>query len=132
LLSVLLLVLATGLAIGFPASRRLSLEPGLCWTVDAVSPHAPKLAPLERDIENPETCAARLEAIRLMRGGPVLGAYEGVYLFADDRGLDIASSLDGPRRELVAPKDRQRIDAVIGDLIRRRVAREGVTVERAA
>jgi len=131
LLSALLIILGAGLGVGFPASKRLSLEPGLCWTVDVRSPNAPKLAPLERGIENPETCAARLEAVRLMRGGSVLGAYEGVYLFADDRGLDIAPSLDGPRREFIAPKDRRRIDAAIGELIRQRAAREGITVERA-
>jgi hypothetical protein len=130
-LSALLAILGGALLIGLPASQRAPADQGLCWTLTSGQAAEAAFAPLDRNIGNPETCAARLEAVRLMRGGPVSGAYQGFYLFADDDGLSVAASLDGPRRELMSPKDRDRIDRAIGDLIRDRATREGITVEPA-
>ena len=128
-LSAVLAVVATALAVGFPASQRAPVEPGLCWTIDGQSEHAATFRQLDRNIENAETCGARLEAVRLMQGTDVSGAYQGVYLFADEDGLSIAPSLDGPRRELLSQKDRERVDAAIAELMRERARRQGVTIE---
>ena len=71
------------------------------------------LKPLDY-VDNLETCGARLEALYLRDGRPVTGAFGGLRVFADARGIDAASGR-GPRERLVAPATRRVIDA---DLIR--------------
>ncbi len=125
-----LAVIGGALVVGLPASQRAPSDPGLCWTVTAL-PHAKaKFTPLDQNIDNAETCGARLEAVRMLQGGPVSGAFGGAYLFADDEGITIAPTLEGPRRELISAKDRQRVDMVLAELIRQRAARDGITVEK--
>lgn len=101
----------------FPAAQRAPVEPGLCSKLTA---DGEGFTAVGRDIENLETCGARLEAVRLMTEEPVAGAFEGVYVFADEGGITVGPTLDGPHRELISAADRIRIDAAINELIRRR------------
>lgn len=75
-------------------------------------------------VDNLETCGARLEAVHLMEGRPVSGAFGGLKVFADDQGMDAAAGR-GPRQRLVNAAARQTIDADIRRLLDAR-RRKGV------
>jgi hypothetical protein len=104
----------------FPSSQRAPLEPGLCSTVTTDAQGRSVFNPIAVDVENLETCGARLEAVRILTSQPVFGAYQGVYVVVDERAISVGTTLEGPHRELISRGDRSRIDAAIHELIRRR------------
>jgi hypothetical protein len=110
-------ITAVAIVAAFPAAQRAPVEPGVC---SRLSEDGEEFTVVGRDIENLETCGARLEAVRLLTDQPVSGAFQGVYVFADETGIRVGPTLDGPHRELISAADRARIDAAINELIRRR------------
>jgi hypothetical protein len=113
-------VTALTLVSAFPSPPRALLEPGLCSTVTTDANGRSVFNPIAEDVENLETCGARLEAVRILTSQPVFGAYQGVYVVVDDRTISVGATLEGPHRQLISRGDRSRIDAAIRELIRRR------------
>lgn len=59
---------------------------------------------------NLETCAMYIEGLRLEQGHDTRGLWNGVYIFADARGIDSAASPGAARYAIYAPDQRQQID----------------------
>lgn len=98
-------------------------EPRVCWRVAAP---APTFEVVARDIANLETCAARLEAVRMLGdGGPVTGAYGGRFIFSSEAELTSAATLDGSRFRVFEAADRAEIQRGIRRLIEARPADPG-------
>jgi len=72
---------------------------------------------VEERVPNLETCAARLEAVRMIEGGAVTGRYNGHYIFVSEAEVTSAQSIDGSRFRVFEPDDREVIQAGIRDLI---------------
>ena len=83
----------------------------VCWIRNDRS----GLEPLSQ-VENLETCGARLEVMYLRGRKPVQGAYGGMILFVDANGIDAAAP-NGPRAPLLTQNSRREIDADILKLI---------------
>jgi hypothetical protein len=113
-------VTALTLVSAFPSPQRAPLQPGLCSTVTTDASGRAVFNAIAHDVDNLETCGARLEAVRILSNQPVFGAYQGVYVVVDEQGIDAQPTINGPRRELISRGDRRRIDAAIEELIRRR------------
>jgi hypothetical protein len=72
-----------------------------------------------------ENCGVQLEAVYLEGGDPVTGGYNGMRLFADEKGIDTAQP-HGPRAQLIAPWMRAQIDNELHRLMR---ARDGTSMQ---
>jgi hypothetical protein len=73
---------------------------GACYhMVEAAEAGAPpKFNRLPGRYEQMEYCAAALEKVRLMGGRQrITGSYQGLFIFAQPRGIFFGKSLDGPR-----------------------------------
>ncbi len=101
---------------------------GVCWRMFRAAGAAPRYAPIASDAENMESCAARLEAVRLVGAPTVEGAYQGFFIFVDKREILSSRYLDEPRYPLFAPRARAEIDAVIEQLIRKRKSDEDARI----
>lgn len=86
------------------------------------SERPPGFTAIARGIANLETCAVRLEGLRMMEGGPVAGAYQGRFIFADAQQITSAASLDGQRFRVFELEDRLKIQAGLRKLIAGRSA----------
>ena len=91
-----------------PTRPPAPVQAGICWFTSSTG----RFVPLDQEVANIETCAARLEVVYLQKGQPVTGAYEGSYVFIDAKTIARAGSA-GPPLPLIGPDDRQRIDADI-------------------
>ena len=87
---------------------------GLCWRAsadgrdfDAVAASAPNL----------ESCAAYLERLHLVEGGPVNGAFQGRLIFVTAAEVTASASAGSHRYRVFQPKERAEIDAAIRSLI---------------
>ena len=102
---------------GVGALSKLGAPPSPTFARDVCWIRADKagLAPLDQ-VENLETCGARLEVIYLRGRKPVQGAYGGMLLFVDASGIDAAAP-NGPRSRLLTQNSRREIDADILKLI---------------
>lgn len=103
-------------AVGAPTT------PDVCWRMFEVAERPPGFRAISRDIPNLETCAARLEATRMMEGGPVTGAYNGHFIFATEAEISSASRLDGFRFPVFEPQDRRAIQGGLQKLIEHETA----------
>ena len=70
-------------------------------------------------VDNLESCGARLEAVYLENGVPVTGAYGGIQVFVDGRGVDAVFD-HGPRQTLIPPQMRAYVDATLRELMAKR------------
>lgn len=111
-------------------------DPGVCYAVEQPEGEDPVFNVLARDQAQIETCAARLEEMRLRfnrMGGSrreVVGAFQGQYIFIDGRGVSFGRTLEGPRFFALARTGDGRL-AVPG-AIDRGITELGVIVEEAA
>lgn len=111
--------LAGGALAGCSPSERASTDAGVCWRV--VEAQAP--AVLDRNIANLETCAARLEAVRLRDGGTVEGLYAGRSIFVSAAAIEAAATRDGARYRVFDEDDRLALQAAIRKLLDREAER---------
>lgn len=77
-------------------------DKGVCWHVVFDKEGKPKFNTLASDVKNLETCAAKLEGmrIRFLRFGgaeEIVGAYQGQYIFIERIGVRTSASLTGGR-----------------------------------
>lgn len=69
----------------------------VCWRVLDITDGEPQVAAVVRDVPNLESCAVRIEGLRLIEGRPVTGLYNAQYIFATETELSAAPRLDGAR-----------------------------------
>lgn len=89
----------------------------VCWRVSDPEGGAARNEAVAVDIPNLETCAARLEAVRMMEGRPVTGLYNGHFIFVTEASVLSAQTLDGTRFRVFEPEDRKEIQAGIQALL---------------
>lgn len=82
------------------ACMQVTSPPGKPQTLRAVADGTPNL----------ETCAMYIEGLRLEQRHDTVGLWNGVYIFADARGIDSAASPGASRYAIYAPDQRQQID----------------------
>lgn len=77
---------------------------GVCWHAIPMTDGTIRFNKLAENVPNMETCAANLEGMRLRfaRMGSTLnremmGAYQGNFLFLDERGVSLASNMTKAR-----------------------------------
>ena len=112
-----------------PAEATAPSGRGVCWRMFRTAGEAPRYEPIAYDAENMESCAAQLEAVRLMGAPTVEGAYQGFFIFVDKREIHSSRFLDEPRYPIFEPRARAKIDAVIQQLIRNREGGNDATIE---
>jgi hypothetical protein len=86
-------------------------DAGVCW----VERPPAGFVPLD-NVDNLETCGARLEVVYLRRGRPVRGAYGGMNVSVDASAI-MAAAPNGPPARLIEPAPRREIDADIRRLL---------------
>lgn len=107
------LLLASVLAACSPSpGTQADADEGVCFRVRNDAREV-----LDRRIANLQTCAQRLEAVRMMEGGEVRGAFEGSLLYATEAELTSARSADGKRYPVFEPEQRAEIQRAIRKLL---------------
>jgi hypothetical protein len=89
------------------ACMQITSPPGKPQTLRAVAYDTPNL----------ETCGMYLEGLRLQHNQDTLGLWNGVYVYADAKGIDSATSLGAARYAIYAPDQRQQIDESLQEQI---------------
>ena len=112
-----LLLLAVGTLVGCSPSEPAVADPGVCWRVRDGGREV-----LDR-VANLETCAQRLEAVRMMDGGAVEGAFEGRLIFVTEAALTQARSQQATRYPVFEPAERAQVQAAIQALLDREAGR---------
>lgn len=100
-------------------------EVGVCWRLRAVPGQAPVREVLDRGIDNLQTCATRLEAVRMMEGAAVEGAFEGRLIFVSEAELTQAASRKGKRYPVFNTGQRRAVQAAIQTLLDRKAEQAG-------
>jgi len=99
-------VLTTGLLAGCAAQTKAPFDQGVCYSValpDAGEKTPPRFNVLARDQPQIESCAAKLEIMRvqfLRLGGSnseAVGSYQGQFIFIDRAGVWFGKTLEGQR-----------------------------------
>lgn len=93
-------------------------ETGICW----LSQPGPggHFTPLARDVANLESCAVLLEARRLQGRSDTNGAYQGYFIFVDERQVSSATHTRGFRYPILQPPQRAAVDRDIRQLLKER------------
>ena len=85
------------------SSPKPPADKGVCFEVVPLTGGKLRYNEVEKNVPNLETCAARLEAMRLrflQLGGnraEIVGAYQGQFLFLQNEGVFVAQSLTSIR-----------------------------------
>lgn len=117
--------IAIALALGSAACSQAvdsRLASDVCAVMSAAANGPARYDPIERGVLNLETCAARLEAIRMMEGDPVIGIYNGHFIFVSEADIESAQTLAGTRFRVFEPRDRKTIQDGIRVLLDRQAA----------
>ena len=116
---VRMVLLLTAGALAGCSPAKPAADAGVCWRVrDGVR------EVLDRNIANLETCAARLEAVRMRDGGAVEGDYAGRSIFVSEAAIEAAATRNGARYRVFDADDRQAMQAAIRKLLEREAERE--------
>jgi len=84
---------------------------GVCWRLAPAMNGAQDFRPFANGVENLENCAVQLEGLYLAHGQPMVGAFQGRFIYVTDQ--DITSAADGrsQRYRVFTPEQRAKIDA---------------------
>lgn len=116
-----LLLSATLGAVACAPSVQAPGHAGVCWRVITDSEQTTFRA-ISRGIANLETCAVQLEGAQMMEGRPVVGAYQGRFIFTDAQQITASESLDSQPFRVFELDDKLEIQAGLRRLIERRTA----------
>ena len=108
------------LALGAAACSSGTAAPtgeGLCWRRVDASGQQPRFHLIARDVPNLESCAVQLEGARLLEGRPVMGAYNGHFIFATEDQITSAKRADGTQIRVFEAEDRSRIQDGLRKLV---------------
>ena len=86
-------------------------DAGVCWIERAPA----GFVPLD-NVDNLQTCGARLEVVYLRQGRPVRGAYGGIHVSVDASAIEAQAS-NGPPANLIGAVPRRVLDAEIRRLL---------------
>ena len=89
------------------ACMQITSPPGKPLTLRAVAYDTPNL----------ETCGMYIEGLRLEQRRDTMGLWNGVYVFADAKGIDSAAGPGAARYAIYAPDQRQQIDRSLQEQI---------------
>ena len=89
------------------ACMQITSPPGKPQTLRAVAYDTPNL----------ETCAVYIEGLRLEHNHDARGLWNGVYIYADAKGIDSAASPGAARYAVYTPDQRQQIDQSLQEQI---------------
>ena len=84
-------------------------RPGVCWRMTATT-DKPRFLAISSGVASLDDCAAQLEAFHLQGQGNVAGAFQGYFIFIDQRLVASAPSLNGFRYPIFQPGQRREID----------------------
>jgi hypothetical protein len=85
-------------------------DDGVCWrSHGGTGPTA--FEPVARGVQNLESCAVLLEAMRLRGGADVEGAYQGYFVFASATGISSGMHAGGLHYPVFQPPQRASIDS---------------------
>ena len=93
-------------------------EAGVCWRVRGGAREV-----LDRSIDNLPTCAQRLEAVRMMEGGAVEGAFEGRSIFVSEAEIVQTAGSGAKRYPVFTPGQRREMQAAIRRLLAAKASR---------
>jgi hypothetical protein len=102
---------------GKPAAATPVAPQNACMEVTSPPGQPQTLRAIAYDTPNLETCGMYIEGLRLEHGRDALGLWNGVYVFADAKGIDSAASLGAARYAIYAPDQRQQIDQSLQEQI---------------
>lgn len=88
-------------------------DPKVCWRF-ANEGGKPRFDRLSNDVQNLESCAARLEANYLRTRRPVVGAYQGRFIFVNIDTIASSQHLKGNRWPVFLGNQRAEIDRLLG------------------
>lgn len=84
----------------------------VCWRLETDGGRA-RFIPQSRRTPNLESCAATLEGLYLDAGRPLRGAFQGRFIFVDDKAIESAQTLDGSRWRIFYGDQREGLDMKI-------------------
>ena len=91
---------------------------GVCWRAARAPSAKPRFDIVANDVESLDDCAALLEAYHLQGAKTANGAYQGYFIFIDDRQVASSTRADGFRYPIFQPAQRREIDADLLHLIK--------------
>jgi len=95
---------------GKPAAAASGAPQNACMQVTSPPGKPLTLRAVAYDTPNLETCGVYIEGLRLEQHHDTLGLWNGVYIFADARGIDSAADLGATRYAMYTSDQRQQID----------------------
>jgi hypothetical protein len=107
-------LLSLGTALALCACDRPVTAPtrtGVCWFMVEGLNGEPDFKPFATNIENLESCAARLEGAYVKSGHPVRGAFQGRFIFVDEADVTAGPRLRGQHYRVFTPQQRAQIRA---------------------
>ena len=121
--AALLVLAVVGLAPVACGGAGAPTAPGVCWRSLSAPPAPPRFVALAANVATLDDCAAQLEAIHLLGGRAVDGAFQGYFIFADARAVSSSTGRTGFRYPVFQPSQRREIDADLRGLIEDRGGR---------
>jgi hypothetical protein len=107
---------------------------GVCWRSLGAAGAKPSFAVVANNVESLDDCAALLETYHLQGARTSNGAYQGYFIFVDDREVASSTQADGFRYPIFQPSQRGEIDGDLRRLIKERAGKplttSDVAVER--
>lgn len=97
---------------------------GVCWRMVEGFNGEPDFRPLVSGVENLESCAGRLEGLRLEHGRDLVGAYQGRYIYVSAAEISVADGPKAQRYRIFSPQQRAQIQAGYDALKKRRAGGE--------
>ena len=91
---------------------------GACWRTARTPSVKLKFEIVANDVESLDDCAALLESYHLQGAKTANGAYQGYFIFIDDRQVASSTRADGFRYPIFQPAQRREIDADLLQLIK--------------
>ncbi len=93
---------------------------GVCWRLVGAPAQKPQFQAIASGVWSLDDCAAELEAFHLQGALRVEGAFQGYFIFVDDKLVTSAPSQNGFRYPIFQPSQRREIDADLRRLIQDR------------
>ena len=107
---------------------------GVCWRAVGAAASKPRFAVVANDVASLDDCAALLETYHLQGARTSNGAFQGYFIFIDDRQVASSTQANGFRYPIFQPSQRREIDGDLRKLIKERAGKplttSDVAVER--
>jgi hypothetical protein len=115
-------------------SSSAPINVGVCWRTINGAESKPRFAVVANNVASLDDCAALLEAYHLQGARTANGAYQGYFIFVDDREVASSTEPNGFRYPIFQPSQRGEIDGDLRRLIQERAGKplstNDVAVER--